>query len=593
MDASVSPEANRSTPLPVAAPADSHPEPEWITRAADRGFAWARSAWERSAQERGAWFDHALADAVVELWPKYFTLTDDRFAGVPFRLNFWQEVIVRLLVGWQIPVEVIDPASGEKTHLYARLYKQLRLWVPRKNGKSEFLAALALFFWALEGVRRGLGVCFARNEDQARMVFDKMSDMVEYAPDALKKRIKIFNKHFWIQTRKAAFRLLPGNAKGKHGRGPVVIVGDEMHEWDSLLLMTTLRQGTGTRLQPIELYASTAGPKSAEIGWRLWDQSIKIASGAVDDPTTLVVIFAADEDDDWTDEQVWGRANPSLGLSPTLAFLRRECSLAKDNPRAEAEFRCYHLNQWVDELVRWLPKRKWEACGPLGADGAPDRKAWTRYWDELKGRDCYLAFDVSNTQDFTALILLFPPKDEKAEKTKIISRFWVPEDVIKKRTTEERLDYQKWADAKALIGTPGDCVDLDFVREDVKAALAQFNVLKIGRDPWNSLKLVTDLQKDGVKPELFVDLRQGHATLGEPTKAFEKDVFDGRIDHGHHPVLGWMAGNAHVRFDENLNFVPAKKRSKDKIDGIQASVMCKALELAPDEEKPRYQMLFV
>lgn len=584
--------ASSSVPAVVGAAAGSHSEPEWITRAAERGFAWARSAWERSAQEPGAWFDHALADAVVDLWPKYFTLTDDRFAGVPFRLNFWQEVIVRLLVGWQIPVEVIDPATGAKTHLYARLFKQLRLWVPRKNGKSEFLAALALFFWALEGVRRGLGVCFARNEDQGRMVFDKMSDMVEYAPDSLKKRIKIFNKHFWIQTRKAAFRLLPGNAKGKHGRGPVVIVGDEMHEWESLTLMNTLRQGTGTRLQPIELYASTAGPKSAEIGWRLWDQSIKIASAAVDDPTTLVVIFAAEEDDDWTDEDVWGKANPSLGLSPTVSFLRRECALARDNPRAEAEFRCYHLNQWVDELVRWLPKRKWDACGPA-IDGAPDRKAWTRYWDELKGRDCYLAFDVSNTQDFTALILLFPPKDEKAEKTKIISRFWVPEDVIVKRSKEDRLDYQKWADAKALIGTPGDCVDLDFVREDVKAALAQFNVLKIGRDPWNSLKLVTDLQKDGVKPELFIDIRQGHATLGEPTKAFEKDVFDSRIDHGHHPVLGWMAGNAHVRFDENMNFVPAKKRSKDKIDGIQGCVMCKALELAPEQAKPKYQMMIV
>lgn len=564
---------------PATAPSVLPPEPEWITRATDvSGFAWARAAWVRSANEPGAWFDHALADAVVDLWPKYFTLTDDRFAGVPFRLNFWQEVIVRLLVGWQIPVEVLDPATGEKTSIYARLFKQLRLWVPRKNGKSEFLAALALFFWAMDGVRRGLGVCFARNEDQARMVFDKMSDMVEYSPDALKKRIKVQNKYLWIQKRKAAFRLLPGTAKGKHGRGPVVIVGDEMHEWESLTLMTTLRQGTGTRLQPIELYASTSGPKSAEIGWRLWDQSIKISSGAVDDATTLVVIFAADEDDDWTDEVVWKKANPSLGLSPTLAFLRRECALAKNNPRAEAEFRCYHLNQWVEEIVRWLPKRKWERCGPL------DRQAWKQYWKELKGRACYAALDVSSTQDFTALILLFPPQPVEIgppDRTRVVCRFWVPEDVIVKRTKEDRLDYQKWKDAGALEATPGDCVDLDFVRTAVKDALTQFNVLKIGRDPWNSLKLVTDLQKDGVKPELFVDLRQGHATLGEPTKAFEKRVFDGRLDHGHHPVLGWMAGNAHVRFDENLNFVPAKKRSKDKIDGIQGCVMCEALSIEP------------
>jgi hypothetical protein len=106
----------------------------------------------------GAWFDAAKADKVVALWPKVFKLTTKRFAGKPFNLRFWQEVIVRLLIGWKVPVEIIDEVTGNlPVTIFVRLFQELRLWIPRKNGKSEFLAALALLFWALEGEVRGQG----------------------------------------------------------------------------------------------------------------------------------------------------------------------------------------------------------------------------------------------------------------------------------------------------------------------------------------------------------------------------------------------------------------------------------------------------
>ncbi len=546
-----------------------HHEPDWITHAADKlGYRWARIAWQRSSAVPGAWFDAAKADAVIRLWPKYFHFTVDRFAGLPFRLAPWQEVIVRLMVGWKAPIEILDPGTGEKTFVFARLYRQLRIWIPRKNGKSEFLAALALLFWALEGVPRGTGFVFARDEEQARETFDKMSDMVLASP-SLKRDVRVMGKHLWIQKRKSAFRLLTGKPQGKHGRGPQVILGDEMHEWSSRLLMNTLRQGTGTKLQPVELYASTSGLKTAEVGYGLYQESERILDGTIDDPTTLVVIFALDEDDDWADEANWPKANPSLGLSPTLTFLRREAAIAKGNPRAEAEFRCFHMNQWIDAVLRWLPKKKWQAC-------CSDSDGWRSFEEELIGRKCFLAFDASATQDVTAKIGLFPP-EQPDEKIKLLCKFWIPEARVEKGS-----DYERWVEAGALIPTPGDAVDQDFVREDIKRDLELFDVQQLGRDPWNSLKLVTDLQKDGVDPELIVDMRQGHATLGEPTKEFERLVFAGDLDHGGHPVLAWMAGNAHIRFDENLNFVPAKKSSPGKIDGIVASVMALGLYIGID-----------
>lgn len=559
------------------------PEPEWIRRAADElGYAWARIAWQRAAAVPGAWFDERKADAVVARWPTWFKLTVGRFAGLPFRLSFWQELIVRLLVGWKAPIEIIDPETMQPTIVYVRLFRELRLWVPRKNGKSEFLAALALLFWAIEGQRRGAGFCFAHDENQAREVFDKMVDMIAYAPNVFRSRetgepIKAFAKQLWNAELRSAFRLMPGKAKGKHGRAPFVTVGDEMHEWPSTELADTLRQGEGASLQPIRLYASTAGLKSQRTGIAMWQESEKILDGRIDDPTTLVVMFAADQEADWKDESAWRAANPSLGLSPTMAFLRGEIAKAV-TPAAEAAFRRYHLNQWVEDLSRWISVRKWDAA-------APDLQAWRRFPDELKGRECHLTFDSTQSFDLAAMCLRFPPVEE-GELTKFIWRFWLPSDTIEQRVAAEGVPLDRWVDEGALTPIPGGVFELDYAIEAARQACADYRVTKIGWDAWNALEFYNRLVKLGLPEDLFVKMRFGHQTLGLATREFETKIGGRALHHGGHPVARWMIGHCHVRFDENMNYVPAKKRSEYSIDGIVAAVMAEALALAPVEQAP-------
>lgn len=558
----------------MASPPARIPEPDWIARAADeRGWTWARTQWARAAAQPGAWFDLAKADAVVAAWPRWFKLTNDRFYDQPFRLNEWQEIIVRLLVGWKIPEETIDPATGIRAPVPVRLYRQLRLWIARKGGKTEFLSALALLFFVFEKVPGAEGYVFAKDENQAGVPFKKMATMVALNRD-LAGKVEVYKKAIYVPEIDGAIHLLSGSAGGKHGKGPTVVLGDEMHEWASTELADTLRQGMGARLQPIELYASTAGLKTNPTGIGLWEESRQILDGRIDQASTLVVIFAADPDDDPFDETTWGKANPSLGLTPTLRFMRQEAALAKGNPRKEAHFRCYHLNQWVDAEVRWLPLAKWDAC-------APDKNAWKRYPAEMAGRRCLGAFDVSATRDLTALVWAF---DGEAGGKILVPRFWIPEETLAEREKSSNLPWRQWVKIGALETTPGDAVDQAFVQRAIEDGLALYDVERIGRDPWNSAKLVGDLQAGGMAPELLVDMRQGTGTLGEPSKEFERLVFAGLLDHGGHPVLRWMAGHCVVRFDENLNFVPAKKRSADKIDGIVASVMAVGLGLTPVED---------
>lgn len=554
------------------------PEPEWVVDAADnRGWEWVRLAWRRCCRVAGAWFDAAKADAAVKLFPAVFRLTEDRFAGKPFKLGLWQECIVRLLIGWKAPAEIVDEQTGEPLIVHVRIFRRLMLWVPRKNGKSEFLAALALLFFILDGVVGGQGFVFARDENQAKIIFNKMKAMISMAPSL--GDTQMFKKSIYLPKIRALFELLSGTPEGKHGKSPTVIAGDEMHEWETPDLANFLRQGTGARLEPIELYASTAGLKSNRTGWDLWEQSRSILNGTMDDPTTLVVIFALEPDDDWSDEAMWKKANPSLGVSPTIAFLRREAALAADNPRAEQHFRCYHTNQWIDAVTRWLSLKKWDAC-------AEDKTAW-RAWKDgkgLEGRRCYAAIDVSSNEDITARILAFPP-DEVFSRWVLSCRFWVPEETIIRRSRQDRVLYDKWSAASmgAIEATPGDFVDQDFVKSALYEDLERFDVASIGYDPWNATKLITDMQKDGVSETLFQIMRQGIPTLGEPTKLLERLVISGKLDHGGHPVLRWMAGNVAIRFDENLNYAPTKKKSAEKIDGIVGAVMAVGQSISSEE----------
>jgi phage terminase large subunit-like protein len=547
-------------------PAAATLRPAWLEEIAENpAYLWAIQAWDRAAAVEGAWFDGGKADLVVANWPRWFHLTDDRFAGLPFKLNQWQAVIVRLLVGWKVPVEILDPATHQPTTVWVRLFRRLLLWVPRKNGKSEFLAALALLFWAIDGIVGGQGYVFARDEDQAELPFNKMKAMVGYNAE-LAGSIQPHKKSLYLKECAAAFQLLTGAEEGKHGKGPNVILGDEMHEWKSRKIENDLRQGTGTRLEPIELYASTAGLKTNLTGVELWEESLAILEGRIAEPTTLVALFAAAPEDDWRDEKVWAKSNPSLGLSPTVQFLRREASLADGNPRREATFRCYHLNQWVEALARWLPLPKWDAC-------AVEKGSW-RNWDGLSGRRCFGGFDVSSTRDFTALIWLFEPL-KPGEKWLLKARFWVPEDTLAQRIKDARnqVPLEKWRDLGAFETTPGDYVDQSVVERALTEGFERFDVDSLAFDPWNARKLIGDLQESGVDAERLLEVRQGILSMGEPSKHFERLVFSQALDHGGHPLLRWMAGNTVLRFDENLNFMPNKRRSAEKIDGIVASVM--------------------
>lgn len=527
--------------------------PAWVVDlAADPVHDWARSEWERAAKTPGAWFDAAAADKAAQFFPNYLVHTKGKWAGRPFHLSPWQEAIVRMLFGWKT-------AAGK------RLFRRALIWIARGNGKSEFAAGLLLLAFLFDGEFGGEAYVIAADKKQAGIVFTMATRMVQLSP-ALAAHIETFKTSLYCAELLGSIQPMSGQAEGKHGLSCSVLVGDEMHEWRDGDLYEFVKQSEIKRDQPIEILISTAGQARRGYGWVLWEESLKIKDGTFEDPTTLVVIYAATANDNWKDPATWAKANPNLGVSVQLDDMRKLLERALQSPRLETNFKRYHLDIWVGQDLRWLDTEAWRRGS--GQPSLSDDAAWRTMAERCRGRLCYGGLDLSSVSDLTCLLWLFPP-DATESKWLMLPRFWVPADNIERRARRDRVPYDIWEQRGAIEPTVGNVVDYDPVMAAIHEGMERFTVRSVAYDPYNATATVNTLVNEGVP---MVLMRQGVQSLGAASKQLELLTLKGVLDAGGHPVMDWMAGNVAKYEDRNGNLKPDKERSSEKIDGIAALV---------------------
>lgn len=519
------------------------------------------------------WFDTAAADAACGFFPHYLRLTDAEWAGRPFDLADWQRD------------RIVRPAFGWKRCDGTRRYRRVIVWIPRKNGKTELAAGVSLLALLGDGEMGGQGYSIAVDKNQASIVFNKAATMVGYS-DPLKAHLACFKPSIYCAELNASLKPLSGKPQGKHGLSTSVLVGDEVHEWETGELYTFVHQSTGARRQPLEFLISTAGKKSG-FGWELWNECQDIMSGEITDEATLVVVFAADPDDDWQDEATWRKANPNLGVSPKLEYLRAEAEKARQLPRLENDFKRYHLNLWTEQAVRWLPIDAWDKCGLVDPTSEIMRDAqrrvvndrWKALPDALTTRRCFAGLDLSTSRDLTAWVLVFPPADPGGRWI-WVPRVFMPSDNVEERVKRDKAPYDRWLRDGALIATAGNVTDYAAMKAQIFADCERFKVETIAIDRWNATQLAIELQEEGLPVTLF---GQGYASMSAPSKELERQVIGGLIDHGGHPALRWCAGNVAVETDPAENIKPTKAKSTERIDPLVAGIMGLGVAMAAEK----------
>jgi phage terminase large subunit-like protein len=301
---------------------------------------------------------------------------------------------------------------------------------------------------------------------------------------------------------------------------------------------------------------TTAGYDRNSICWEQHEYARRIAEGIVIDPSWLVRIYAASEEDDWTDPAVWRKANPNYGVSVREEFLRRECATAIESPAYQNTFRRLYLNQWTQQETRWIDMGAWDGCG-------------TTAIGDLAGRTCYGGLDLASTTDIAALVLAFPASAE-GEPVTLLPFFWIPADNMVERERRDRVPYSTWVRHGLVTATPGNVIDYAYIRQQINDLAARYDVREVAFDPWNATQLSIQLQDDGIN---MIEMRQGFASLSGPSKELLRLVLAGGLAHGGNPVLRWMADNVTARQDPAGNVKPDKAKSTGRIDGIVAAVM--------------------
>ena len=466
--------------------------------------------------------------------------------GKNFELLPWQDKIVRDIFGTLKP-------NGY------RQYNTAYVEIPKKQGKSELAAAIALYLTCGDGEYGAEVYGCAADRQQASIVFDVAVEMINQCP-ALKKRCKILasQKRIVYLPLKSFYQVLSAESYTKHGLNVHGVIFDELHAQPNRALYDVMLTGSGdARKQPLYFLITTAGTDRQSICYEVHQKAEDVLKGKKNDPTFYPVIYGIKDNDDWTDEKNWYKANPSLDITVDIDKLRAAFNNAKENPAEENLFRQLRLNQWVKQSVRWMPMDKWNLCAyPI------DR-------ERLKGRICYGGLDLSSTTDITAFVLVFPPEDEDG-KYEILPFFWLPEETLELRVRRDHVPYDTWKAKGLVMTTEGNVVHYGFIEKFIEELGTKYNIKEIAYDRWGAVQMVQNLEGMGFT---IVPFGQGYKDMSPPTKELMKLVLEKKIAHGGNEVLEWMVDNIYIKTDPAGNIKPDKEKSTEKIDGAIAMIM--------------------
>ena len=529
---------------------------ELVRRACERHLADLATG-----SERGLNFDVAAARKAIDFFPllrhykgEWGPLPGVRKEGLPIQLEPWQQFIVGSAFGWK-------RADG------LRRFRQVYIEVAKKNGKTLMAAGLALLLAFFDGEPGAEVYSIATKRDQAKFVWNDAKKMVEKSP-SLRARISTWALNIADESTASFFRPLGRDSgEGEQGFNPHGGIIDELHVIEERDSIDNIETGVSARRQPMIVKITTAGKKRQSVWAEERGDAVAVVEGRATDDSMLVLVYTLDEGDDPFDEAVWPKPNPNLGISVKIDGLRDQAERAKRSPGKLAAYLQLRMDVPTQQSVKAIDMGVWDANDGLLRDDAGNAAETYEEWAKRvvpQGATGFGALDLASVRDLTADLDVF--RDDEGF-VNVLCRFYCPEEGVQARSHSDGVPYVDWVRDGWLVATPGNVTDYEFVREARKASAEEHEILEIGFDRWNATQLTTQLGQDGAT---CIAIAQTHAGLGAGWRELERLLLEGKLRHGGHPILRWMAGNVEVETDAAGNQKPSKAKSSERIDGIVA-----------------------
>ena len=476
------------------------------------------------------------------------------------RLEPAQIFLVSTLFGWR-----------QRAHVARRRFTLVYFEMGRKGAKSTLMAGIALFHILREHEPGAMVVCGATTGSQARIVFGIAQAMVRRSRWLRDQGAQALANS--IITNDATIKPVNAKASTQDGLNPSCIVLDESHA-QKFGLHDVLKSAQGARVNPLMLCPTTAGYDLLSVGYALRTTLTKVLQRVFEADHFLGIIYTLDDTDDWRDARVWIKANPMIGVTPTVEWVRSYCADAQQTPGLEGEFRVKVCSQWAQSAQTWLSLTQWDAC----ADPALALAGFT-------GQRCWIGADLAQLDDLAAVALCF----EAGAAIVAFVKFYLPAGVVAERGRTVPA-YHQWVAARVLETTDGTMIDYAKIEADIRGWCRLFNVVALRFDQYGSAGVVSNLAGDGF-PAAILDKSRKHIT--PPARELETRVRHGRFRHDGNPCLRWNASNAVVTRGVDDSILPKKEgpESPNKIDGIDAILQALSAMLEPTAPTPEYRIL--
>ena len=500
---------------------------------------------------------------LVDLVEKAF-LTEDihldeaqaaRYMGLqkhfPYRLLLWEEFCFLLhncvykadgQLRWPKLAEVVGRGAGKNGYLS---YEDFCLLTP-VNGIKNYDIEI-----------------YAKSEDQAKRTFDDIWDILESNPEYWKRYFEWTKEE--IKNKKTNSRLTykTSNPNTKDSSRPGKVDFDEFHAYENNKLINPAVTGLGKKPLPRRTVISTMGDVRDGPMDKLMERAEKVLSGNLKDNGWLYFICRLDSDDEITNPDMWGKANPSLydeNRPELLAEILDEFQEYLEDPAGNHAFATKRMNRPKGDVLTAVTS--WEniqaASAPL-----PDESV-------LYGSFAVAAIDYASTQDFiTAGVLI--PKDGFF--------YWLQHTWVCAQSPT--LNYVKFPIQEAELRGELTIVDAPEINPEIPVAwLAQqrekYNLLLSGIDHFR----YTLLSKAFTAYGFDADRKKGNLKLTyTPEQSMVAPIIasafiNHKIVWGDCMVMRWFTNNATRMIDKkgNITFGKIEPKSR-KTDGFMALVM--------------------
>ena len=475
-------------------------------------------------------FDQSKATKAIDWIEAHCHHTEGPLAPGPLKLEPWQKAAVSVIFG-------IMDKSG------ARQFREVALVVARKNGKSLFASAIALYEFFIDGGFGARIYCLAPKLDQAEIIYNDIWTMIQLDKELLQdKEIPAAAQpntarhrmtDLFIESTNSTVKKIAFSAKKSDGFNPSLTICDEIASWageKGLKQYEVMKSGMGARPEGLLVSCTTSGYENDGIYDELVKRSTRFLLGESKERRLLPLLYMIDDPAKWNDINELRKSNPNLGVSVSVDYLLEEIAIAEGSLSKKAEFLTKYCNLKQNSSLAWLSAQTVEKM-----TGAPLRL------EDFRNCYCVGGIDLSQTTDLTAACVVI----ERDGRLHVLAKAWLPGEKIDEATARDGVPYNAMIQRGLMAASGDNFVDYQDVFAWFRELVEVYHIypLQVGYDRYSSQYLVQAMKAYGFHMD---DVYQGENLYPVLMEA-EGLMKDGKVDAGDNDLFKMHALNGAIK----------------------------------------------